>query len=167
MLFDNCLEIGVIIKTNGVNGEVLVQSSFELKENYKLKESVFFEIEGLLVPFFVEYFNVIRNDCLLLKVKGINNKNKAITFTNCKVFIESNQKKQPRFIKNNLVGYKVYNQDDVFIGEVTSYIDIPENFLICVNYKTKEVLLPFNNELIINITENEVKLKIFNDLLKI
>jgi len=59
------LEIGSIIKTHGIHGELILEAKNpDLFEN--IKESVLLEIDGLLVPFFIAQTKLTGKDRLRL-----------------------------------------------------------------------------------------------------
>ena len=51
---ENCQKIGTIIKAHGVKGELIVQFDVEIFETLRETESIFIEIDGYLVPFFLK-----------------------------------------------------------------------------------------------------------------
>lgn len=164
MFRNKCCEFGIFIKTHGIKGELLLKTVFDISENYNLAESIFIEIDGLLVPFFIEEYTIASNQTIIVKVADISDKNKALKFIDCKIFILNNRKQKNKYIFSNsdLIGYNVINQEGVEIGEIADIMDIPGNFLVCINYRNKEILIPFNESLIIDfdINKKQVILKI-------
>lgn len=164
MFRNKCCEFGILLKTHGVKGELLLKTVFEISENYNLTGAIFIEIDGLLVPFFIEEYTIASNQTIIVKITDLNDKNKALKFIDCKVYIEGikKQKNKYNFSNSDLIGFTVINQDDKKVGKITDFMDIPGNFLICVEYSSKEILIPFNELLIIDFDTNnkQVTLKI-------
>jgi len=68
-----------------------------------------------------------------------------------------------------LVNYKVFDQESKFIGVVLEFIDIPKNPLLNVKTERGEVLIPANEEVILEINDikKEIKLTISEGLMEI
>lgn len=157
MFREKCREFGIVLKTHGVKGELLIKTVFEISERYELAESIFLEIEGLLVPFFIEEYTVSSNQTIIVKLSFIDNKNKAIRFVDCNVFIEKTKSKTPKaeFSTSDLIGFTVLNQDGKNLGKIIDFMDIPGNFLITVMFGNKEILVPFNEHVLIDFNKSK------------
>ncbi|MBI5539852.1 MAG: 16S rRNA processing protein RimM [Bacteroidia bacterium] len=157
MFREKCREFGIVLKTHGVKGELLIKTVFEISDSYELAESIFLEIEGLLVPFFIEEYTVSSNQTIIVKLSFIDNKNKAVRFVDCNVFIEKNKSKAPKveFSTSDLIGFSVLNQDGVNLGKIIDFMDIPGNFLVTVMFGNKEILIPFNEHVLIDFNKSK------------
>ena len=157
MFRDKCCEFGILLKTHGVKGELLLKTVFEISENYNLAGAIFIEIDRLLVPFFIEEYTVASNQTIIVKIADINDKNKALKFVDCKIFILNDKKSKNKhnFSNSDLIGYTVNNQDGIEVGKISNFMDIPSNFLVCINYNNKEILIPFNEKLIVDFDKNK------------
>lgn len=146
-----------MLKPHGVKGELLVKTKFQLSEHFEITESIFFEIEGLLVPFFVEEYSISSTESLIIKLADINDKNKTLRFVDCKVFIEGNVKEEAKNYSDNneIIGYTIEDQDRKQLGIVSGIEDIPGNLLLKVMCKKKEILIPFHEQLIIKIDKRK------------
>lgn len=170
MFREKCREFGIVLKPHGVKGELMIKTAFQLPDHFELTESIFFEIEGLLVPFFIEEYTISSSETVIIKLEGLSDKNKSIRFIDCKVFIEKTKKnsagKTP-FDALSFIGFSVINQDRQKLGLVNNIMDIPGNFLLSVLHGESEILIPFNEELLINIDKKKklIQLKIHPGLL--
>ena len=156
MFREKCCEFGIVLKTHGVKGEILVKTAFEIPVKFKIPGSIFFEIEGLLVPFFIEEYVIQNEEIVQLKLFDIDNKNKALRFIDTTVFIEEfvfNSKKQAS--PATVIGYELLDQDGELIGSITGMMDIPENFLLTVSFNNQEILVPFNEHVLIDIDKKK------------
>jgi 16S rRNA processing protein RimM len=123
-----------------------------------MAESIFFEIEGLLVPFFIEEYSISSSQSIIIKLVDVPDKNKALRFIDCKVFIEETRKnicKKSQLDYSNVIGYMLNDQNGNTLGIVTGVVDIPENFLLTVLYGKKEILVPFNEYALIKIEKRK------------
>ncbi|PIP53997.1 MAG: 16S rRNA processing protein RimM [Bacteroidetes bacterium CG23_combo_of_CG06-09_8_20_14_all_32_9] len=151
MFREKCREFGIVLKTHGVKGELLLKTVFEISDNYNLAGAIFIEIDGLLVPFFLEEYTLSSSQTIIVKLSGIDNKNKALHFVDCKVFVENLKanKVKSDFSTSNLVGFSVIDQNGTNLGKIFNIMDIPGNFLVTVMSGKKEILLPFNEHVLI------------------
>jgi len=157
MFREKCREFGIVLKPHGVKGELLVKTNFLLPEPFEITDSIFLEIEGLLVPFFVEEYSVASTESLIIKLADINDKNKALRFIGCNVFIESDGKDKAKNFSGitEIIGYTIEDQDGKKLGIVSGIEDIPGNLLLNVTYKKKEILIPFHEQLLIKIDKRK------------
>ena len=67
----------------------------------------------------------------------------------------------------DLIGYTLYSHNNLKVGSITDFIDIPNNPVVEVIYNENEVLVPINDELIVNLSiENKsIHIKIPDGLL--
>lgn len=155
MFREKCREFGIVLKPHGVKGELLVKTNFQLSEHFELTESVFLEIEGLLVPFFVEEYTISSTESLTIKLADIDNKNKTLRFIDCRLFIEDDGKKNTKADSTGIIGYTLEDQDGKRLGIVSGIEDIPGNLLLSVIYNKKEILIPFHEQLVIKIDKRK------------
>jgi len=72
MIREETIFLGSIIKIHALKGELLLATELNLEEIQIKTEWVFFDFQGQLVPFFVEYLSVTGSSMALLKVEEIN-----------------------------------------------------------------------------------------------
>jgi len=159
MFFTLTRELGKIVKTHGVRGDVVVATNFNISDEFELNESVFIVIDGLPVPFFLEHYIIFPPNTIRLKFDTINDVEKASMFYNCIVRVEKDLLKNivEEFSLNSIKGYKLYNSKKEFIGNIIGHMDISMNPLVIVNHLNKEVLVPFNDDTIIQIDKKQKK----------
>jgi 16S rRNA processing protein RimM len=159
MTYKSNILLGRITKVNGYQGAVTVKLEKIFTENIPRMESVFLEIEGRPVPFFISDSEYSGADILKLKFDGYNSIEKISEFTGCRVFLTSpiaagdTKEKMP-----DLKGYTVIVQNDVLLGIIKEIIPNPGQWLLnIVSGKNKEILVPFHEHFIVGI-DNEKKI---------
>lgn len=65
MSIEDCVLFGKLVKTHGVNGQVILESKYNF-EDKDFRESIFVEIDGILVPFFIKTIDLKSRDRYLL-----------------------------------------------------------------------------------------------------
>ena len=161
MFREKSREFGTVLKTHGVKGELLIKTDFQIPERFKIPGSIFFEIEGLLVPFFIEELNILDDYIIQVKIFDLNDKTKAQRFLEHKVFIEdfvfnSSKIKEPATV----IGFDLADQEGELVGKITGMMDIPGNFLLTVGEGKDELLIPFNEHVLIDIDKKKKLVKV-------
>jgi 16S rRNA processing protein RimM len=157
-----CNEIGYIKKTHGTKGELNVSYQEGIEEIIEELEYIFFEFEGHLVPFFIESIFSIGPSSAIILFDTLDSKEKAYEFVGCKLFIEKewfNENSLP-FSPEMIVGFTLTDPDKGEIGKITSVDDYGGNLVLSVDFKGKEILIPFNEELLHQFNEKEQTLVI-------
>ncbi|MGD2034632.1 MAG: ribosome maturation factor RimM [Bacteroidales bacterium] len=150
----DCILLGTITKLHGVHGRVIIRLNNIGFDNIREMESVFIEIDGLPVPFFISEYSEKAPGYLIVDFEDIDNVNKARELTDAKVFIPvKNMNSLPRQSSdlNQLIGYQVIDKKLGTLGMLDEIIDIQQNPLFSVLHDKKEILVPTGDEFILNI----------------
>lgn len=145
---------GKILKLHGFNGHLLLRAEKSAKPKVKKSEPVFFDIEGILVPFFVIEFANTSGDNYLLLLDDIESEISAKEYIGCDVYLPAAKKPletKPKEEFSLLTGYKLFDSNRNFIGVIEEIIEIPQNPLFRVKRADSEYLLPANTDLILGI----------------
>jgi 16S rRNA processing protein RimM len=160
----NCgILLGRITKVSGYEGSVIVK----LERNFSGKlpniESVFLEIEGRPVPFFVSGSDYSGADILRLKFEGYDSSDKVGEFTGCRIFLTADSSGE-NIIEDitSLEGYKIMTPEKNLIGRVAGVIQNPGQWLLDVTSPAgKSILIPLHEHFIIKI-DNRKKILLMN-----
>jgi 16S rRNA processing protein RimM len=149
--------LGRIIKNIGYEGAVAVKLEKIFTENIPRMESVFLEIEGRPVPFFISGSEYSGADILKLSFNGYDSNKKVSEFTGCRVFLTSAINNDNLKEKNeNLIGYSVFVQEDQLLGSISEVLMNNGQWLINVISKNKkDILIPFHEHFIISINKRK------------
>lgn len=150
--------LGSLFKSIGTKGEILVKSINEIPEKINKMESVFVEIDGKLVPFFIDFIKVKSSNSLIIKFEGINEEQKSQEFLGSDLYLDSKNKKIIDELENDfidVVGYSLKDQNNIHIGEILEYIDISGNPLLRIQTPKNEILVPAHDDLIIEVDDDE------------
>lgn len=163
MAYKNEILLGRITRVNGYEGAVTVKLERFYSGELPHMESVFLEIEGRPVPFFIVESDYSGADILRLRFNGYNSSDKVQEFVGCRVFLTTpaaNDKK-PEVI-TGLKGYSVLTSDNKILGSVEEVIQNPGQWLLSIiTPLNKEILIPLHEHFIVSI-DNENKLLIMN-----
>jgi 16S rRNA processing protein RimM len=157
MAYNNNILLGRITKLNGYEGAVTVKLEKIFSENIPLLESVFLEIDGRPVPFFISDSEYSGADILKLSFEGYESIEKVSEFKGCRVYLTSGWSEGVNSDdKNNLIGYVVLQKNESIIGKITEIIQNPGQWLLnIVSSSKKEILVPLHDDFIIKIDESK------------
>ena len=168
----NCdILLGQITKVSGFEGAVTVRLERSFIDNIPQLESVFLEIEGRPVPFFISESEYSGGDILKIIFIYYNSAEKVNEFKGCRIYLTSDQpaaEKSDDF--GDLTAYRVYTEDDLFLGQVDEVIQNPGQWLLNISSPDKkEILFPLHEDLIIRLDPEKkiMVLKIPEGLLEI
>lgn len=161
MTRDDYMLLGSIVKTRGISGEVVVRSKFTAREVINQK-SVMLKIDGLLVPFFVISWKNIPDNEIILKFRDIETKEKAEKLKNADVYLLKTaiSNFDIKSVKENLSGYQVIDVRTGVIGKSTGIMEIPGNELLQVKHRKKEILLPLQEGVVLEINSEKKMIKV-------
>jgi 16S rRNA processing protein RimM len=155
--YDAHILLGRILKAHGFSGTVTVKLEEEFIENIPEPESVFLEIDGKPVPFFISESENTGADILRLKFDGYDSTEKITEFIGCKVFLTSGGTDKNTDIKSSgITGFTVVLSGGKTIGTVINVIENPGQILLVLkNADGKELLIPFHEDLINSINKRK------------
>jgi 16S rRNA processing protein RimM len=160
MAYINDILLGRITKVSGYEGAVAIKLEKFFTENIPSIESVFLEIEGRPVPFFIADIDYSGADILKLCFEGYDTAEKISEFVGCRVFLTSGPKEKTTVNEPYLIGYSVVIQEDVVLGIISEIIQNPGQLLInVVSPERKSFLIPLHEDFILNIDKKKKTIK--------
>jgi 16S rRNA processing protein RimM len=156
--YRNNILLGRITKVSGYEGAVAVKLEKIFTENIPRMESVFLEIEGRQVPFFITELDYSGADILKMQFEGYNSVEKISEFIGCRVFLT-----EDTFTENDkktdtpgLTGYQVYVAENILLGLISDVIlNNGQWLLIIKSADKKEILIPFHEHFLVSIDKRE------------
>ena len=149
--------LGTISKTFGKNGEVLLKFNPEYYEVLKKLESILIEIDNIPVPFFISSIEFRNNKSAIITFHNYNHTEMMEEYVGCEVYLENKYytDSDNPILPFNIKGFKINDRQLGEIGFIENILEYPNNTLIQVIRENKEILLPFNKELIIKADKNK------------
>lgn len=167
MLLDDCYQLGEVIKTHGLNGEVSIGLDVDFPEDYKKLESVFLKRKGKLVPFFISTIQV-NGDKAFVKFEDIDSVDDAKLLVKSKILLPLNfLPKLPKgeFYFHDLIGCEVFENNNL-LGIVKDVYE-GANELMAVNSGEKEILIPMIDNVLkaVDVENKKVEVELPDGLL--
>lgn len=146
------VEIGYIQRTHGIKGEMQVVLNDTCRIDPNDMESVFVEIDGIPVPFFILSFKEISGNRYILHFDEITSIEEADTLVGYRLLVPSSELPQTdEIFLSDLVGYSLYASGEL-VGTITHYRELGLNALFSVSTSGgTEVLIPATDELVVSV----------------
>lgn len=139
------LEVGKIINTHGIKGELKVVPLTDYPERFEELDKIYIDYKNELTRFDIEQVKYLKNT-VLLKLKGIDDMTQAEKYKNCLIKIDrTNARKLPEgsFFICDLTGLDVRTMDGKPLGKLSSVFQTGSNDVFVVNGEdNREVLIP-------------------------
>ncbi|MEO9805610.1 MAG: ribosome maturation factor RimM [Reichenbachiella sp.] len=159
MTVDDCYQIGHVIKTHGLKGEVQLFLDVDNPLEYKEMESMFVHQNNSLIPFFIEHIQ-INPAKAISKFEEIDDIEAAKTLVGCKLYLPLNnlpKLKDGEYYLHQLIGMELFDKGKS-IGKVKELFEIGPQELISIIHQEKEVLIPLKDEIIKRVDVKEKKI---------
>ena len=157
MAYKKNILLGRITKLSGYEGAVAVKLEKIFTENIPQMESVFLEIEGRSVPFFISGMEYSGADILKLSFEGYDSIEKIREFIGCGIFLTTEASDYRQKADNqNLVGYLVFAQEDRLIGSISEIISNNGQWLLnVISTDKRDILIPFHEHFIVSVNKRK------------
>ena len=152
-------QVAQVLKSNGTDGELVMGFREIAPEDINLKEPVFIYFDGLPVPFFIESFSRRGNTKALVHLTGISSMEDVEEIAGKIVYVAENTLPELTLEEDGyaaLVGWTVLtpaeSEDEIYeVGEITDFVDIPNNPCIEVETENGAVMIPLHEDFILAI----------------
>lgn len=140
--------VGQIVNTHGIKGEVKVLCLTDNKENFKRYEKVLIDDE---------YYNILgvkfQKDRVILKLEGIDDIDTAETFK--QKYLKVSRENEPEldedtFYVVDLIGCTVFDTNDKELGKIYDVIETKNNDVYWIR-EPKELLIPVLEDIVLDI----------------
>jgi 16S rRNA processing protein RimM len=148
--------LGQITRTSGFEGTLVIRLEKSFIENIPLMESVFVEIDGRPVPFFISSYDYPGADILKLSFLDYESLHKTEEFKGCNVYFTEGDPDTGKEELPPLSGFTLIDQQQRPIGIIDSIIENPGQLLLnVVSGDGTEYLVPLHEDLILKIEKRK------------
>ena len=169
---NECYEIGYVIKTHGLHGEVLVQLDVDDSEEYDEMESVFIELNNRLIPFFVSSINLQDKGKAIIKFEDVNRIEESQPLKGKTLFLALDclpELPDGEYYLHDIIGFRIVDKHHGPLGTVTCYHTETGQTLLEMDYLNREVLIPMTDEIVLkpDLVEKILYVNMPNGLLEV
>src|SRR6478736_6143545 len=152
MTQDNCYLLGYIVRTHGTSGNVMIFLDVNDPSDYEELDAVFVEIKGELVPYFIEDFNLQKQNNAIVTFEDVNTIEKAQALVGSSLYLSLEELEElgdEEFYYHEIKGFQVVDEKEGELGIVKEVYEVNGQDLISMQYKGVEVLIPTVNDIVI------------------
>ncbi len=146
--------LGEFIKTHGISGDLVLKLSFFTEQELKEGDTVFVEVDGIPVPFFIGQFRFMTDYTALVRFDEIETAAGAEFLVGRRVYCGADygtDAENEAEGTGDITGFRVFDREKGFSGILQEVIDYTDNPVMRLDYEGKELLVPFHDDIILNI----------------
>jgi 16S rRNA processing protein RimM len=160
MTREDCVLLGTISKWHGIRGGLIIRIknlSLEPDENW---ESLFLQIDGILVPFFISSIFVFKADEWVVLFEDYDTRTSVEKLLGAPVWIRKDlvELDDAVLYMDELTGFELINTTTGKRGLIIDFMDIPGNPIFKVEATGEKIMVPAQDELIQQIDQDKKKL---------
>lgn len=157
-------EIGKIINTHGIKGEVKVKTNSDF-DRFKKNKKVYTIVKEQKIELKITSVREAA-DHLIIGFDAFDNINQVIHLKGALLYTDEKPKlKKNEFHYQDLIGKDVYNQHGVCVGKVIDLIEVPQGHLLQIQQGDKKSLIPFVGAFVKDITDDQIQIEEIEGLL--
>jgi 16S rRNA processing protein RimM len=152
--------LGKIIKPIGNKGELSIYLDVDKPEEYANLESVFVEINGKPVPFFIDSFYLKQKKTATVSFTDVDAEF-AEMMAGSAMYLPIDalpRLKGNKFYYHEILGFTVIDKTHGILGEVNKVLEYPGNHVLEVNCQGKFILIPINDKFILQVDRKKKQL---------
>lgn len=151
MSYASFVEVGFIQRTHGIKGELQVAWNDTLNLTQENIESVFVEIDGIPIPFFISSLRQKTEETSIVKFDDVDDLQSADELVGYKLMLPSDLIPEDDDIElKDLVGYTVTSTLGQTVGIIEDYEEFNLNSIYYIKTpEGKEVIIPATDDLIV------------------
>lgn len=161
---NNYIEIGKIVNTFGIKGELKIQSDSDFVDyRYQVGKTIVFKMRNILKEVRVSSFRILKGN-VVITINDLYDINQVEQYIGATVLADKNDVpplEEGEFMIDDIVGLDVYDVDNKHIGKVIDVIIIPASDILEIEcLDGKKVLVPYCEDFIIDILDDRLVIKL-------
>ena len=147
------IKIGKVLKTHGYKGHLKIFIDDFYMDDFEEISAVFIN----QLPYFIISKDINTEKQAIVLLEDIDNKEKAHPLQGKDIYAKDDDlteilEEEPY---HDLAGFTISDKNMGIIGEITKVLELPHQFLAQVFKDEKEILIPLNDDFILNIDEKK------------
>ncbi len=151
MQHEDCYFIGHISRKHGFKGDLLVKLDVDDPSRYNKLESVFLDLKGRLIPFFMSSCKLTQKGFLHIHFEGIDTEAEAERLCKSGLYLPLSflpPMEGNKFYYHEIEGYTVIDKNFGEVGVMKEVVNEAVQPLFCIENGVKEVLIPIVDSII-------------------
>jgi 16S rRNA processing protein RimM len=162
---EDVFKIGTFTKPHGIKGEIGLVTEYDLIGDSD-DPCLICEIEGILVPFFIECCRTKTSTVVLVKLATLDTEEAVRALANQDVYYpldalgEKEEEGDLDVGWNILAGYSLIDEKHGELGKITDIDESTINILLQIDHQGEELLIPAVEEWIVSVDHRKKYLKV-------
>ncbi len=160
----DCENIGFFRKMHGIKGDLVLEFEPHFEFSVEKADHFFVELEGLLVPFFVKNGGLrFRSaNSAIVSLDWVDTEKYARRLIGNSVYLYQSEivDEPEESLESQFENYLLIDKTIGKIGMINRVDDYAGNIVITVNYKGEEILIPYNDNLLVEVNESQKTIKL-------
>lgn len=156
----DCYYLGTITRKHGLQGNVILKLDTDQPDFYDKLEGVFLEINGLLVPFFIDKQQWSKNDTKIISFKNASEqlveqsigKNVFLPLSTLPILTGK------KFYYHEVIGFQINDNDGRNCGVIKEINDQTAQHYFILNLDGKEIIIPIIKDWILEVNREEKRI---------
>ncbi len=148
---EDCFYLGKIVKKHSFKGEVIIKLDTDEPELYHNLESVFVELGGNLIPFFIEKSSLSKSTMLRVKFEDISTEADADAIVRSGIYLPLSMLPKldgDKFYYHEIIGFEVIDKNFGKVGKIMSVNDTSAQPLFEIDKNGTEIFIPMIDDFI-------------------
>jgi len=161
-MFEDYFYLGKITKKFGLRGELVVYLDTDEPEKYHTLESVFFDLDGEPIPFFVKEIKIKNNNQLIILFQNIDN-DSSLQYVNTDLYLPLSALPKlsgNKFYYHEIKGFTIIDENKGNIGICTDVLDYTRQSIMQISNDKGEILIPIVDNFIKNVDREKRSIEI-------
>ncbi|MBQ0770043.1 MAG: 16S rRNA processing protein RimM [Bizionia sp.] len=147
----DCFFLGKIVKKYSFKGELLAKLDTDEPELYENLDSLFIDLRGNLVPFFIESSQLHKSELLRIKFEDVDTEADADSLMKSELYLPLDflpELEDDKFYFHEIIGFTVEDSSFGTVGVITGVNDSTAQALFEIDRDGIQILIPMNDEFI-------------------
>ena len=158
---EECFYLGSIIKKHSFKGEVVIKLDTDEPELYRNMESVFVDLGGNLVPFFIKKSSLSKGTLLRVHFEDVNSEEEADFILKSAIYLPLNllpKLEGNQFYFHEVIGFDVVDAHHGPIGKLVNINDNVSQAMFEIKKDDVEIFIPMVDDFIKKIDREHQKI---------
>lgn len=154
MTTKDCFYLGKIVKKYSFKGELLAKLDTDEPNIYENLDTIFIDVNGTLIPFFIEKSQLHKSDLLRLKFEDVSCEADADALLKSDLYLPLDllpKLQGNKFYFHEVINFQIIDENFGPVGNVKEVNDTTAQALFEVDRDGIEILIPVNDDFIIKL----------------
>lgn len=156
-----CFFLGKIVKKYSFKGELLIKLDTDEPDLYENLDSVFINLRGNLIPFFIESSQLHKSELLRVKFEDVDTEGDADSLIKSECYLPLSflpELEEDKFYFHEIIGFSVEDINFGHVGIIKGVNDTTSQSLFEIDRNGIEILIPMNDHFINKVDKENKKI---------